>query len=226
MKRNCALAFSVLLALAVIGGEIAYAASPARSAHRGAPTQNVAAAVPSSLNEPFIGNPRAPLMLYYWHDFQCPDCDRFDTQTLPAIVSEYVKTGKLRIVFKDFVIFGADSETAAEVSRAVWAVAPSRFYDWQHTIYERQGAGHSGWASRANLLAITKSVPGIDVARVSALLDRNAASYRASVDADRAEGQRFGIKGTPGFWIDGQAFSGAQPLSFFQQILNADLSRP
>jgi len=173
-----------------------------------------------------MGSAQAPLTLYYWHDFQCPDCERFDTQTLPALVSEYVKTGKLRIVFKDLVIFGADSQTAAEVSRAVWAVAPSKYYDWQHTVYQRQGSERSGWASRANLLAITKSVPGIDVAKVSAHLDRNAASYRASADADHAEAQRFGIKGTPGFWIDGQAFSGAQPLSLFRQILNAHLARP
>ena len=225
MRKKHTYTLAALLALVLTGGATAHAVSPALRVPGTVPGQNAPAAVPSSNNEPVMGNAQAPLTLYYWHDFQCPDCDRFDTQTLPAIVADYVKTGKLRIVFKDFVIFGADSDTAAEVSRAVWAVAPSKYYEWQHTIYQRQGTPRSGWASRAGLLAITRTVPGIDVTKVSALLDLNAAAYRASADADHAEGQRFGIKGTPGFWIDGQAFSGAQPLNLFRQILNADLVR-
>lgn len=178
---------------------------------------------PTSAGEPYIGSPSAPLTMYYWHDFQCPDCDHFDLQTLPSLVSEYVNTGKLRIVFKDFVIFGPDSDTAAAVGRAVWAAAPSRFYAWEHAVYEHQGKPRSGWATRGALLELTKSVPGINVARVSTLLNRNAARYQQAVAADKVEGQRFGIKGTPGFWVNGQAFDGAQPLAFFQQILNADL---
>ncbi len=208
MKIKPAIVASALLALLFAAPTIAAAAPPA---------------TPGASNEPFIGNPNAPLTLYYWHDFQCPTCRAFDTQTLPSIVASYVKTGKLRIVFKDLILFGPDSVTAAELARAVWTVAPQRFYDWQHTVYLRQGPERSGWANRAHLVAITGSVAGIPVSKVTAVLDRNAADYRAVVTADQAEARQFGIRGTPGFWIDGQAFSGAQPFAFFQQILNADL---
>lgn len=180
-------------------------------------------AAPGAHNEPFIGSPKAPLTLYYWHDYQCPTCRAFDTQTLPSIFADDVKAGKLRIVFKDLILFGPDSVTAAEMARAVWAVAPARFYDWQHTLYLRQGVERSGWASRAHLLAITGSVPGIAVDKVTAQMDREDSTYRAAIAADQAEARRFGIRGTPGFWINGQAFSGAQPLAFFQQIFEADL---
>ncbi|MDE2078931.1 MAG: DsbA family protein [Patescibacteria group bacterium] len=225
-KNNLVTAGLILIAVVVMGGAVLFAGHPsgAGSAQVAAP-DSAAAVTPTADHEPSIGNPNAPLTLYYWHDFQCPFCGRFDTQTLPSLVSEYVNTGKLRIVFKDFVFLGPDSETAAEMSRAVWDTASSSYNAWQEAVYNHQGAEGSGWASRTNLIALTRTIPGIDADSVSSLMDKNASAYQAAVSADYAEGQKFGVSATPGFWIDGQSFSGAQSLAFFEQIINADLAK-
>jgi len=227
-KNNRAIAISILIVAVVIGGAILYASMSSSNAGFGAQARNnnpASSTAPSAANEPFIGNPNAPLTLFYWHDFQCPFCGRFDTETLPALVSEYVSTGKLRIVFKDFVFLGPDSETTAIASRAVWDVASSSYDAWQNTIYAHQGREGSGWASRVNIIALTGTVPGINADKVSSLMDQNASAYQGEVSADYAEGQKFGISATPGFFLDGQTFSGAQPLAFFEQVINADLAK-
>jgi protein-disulfide isomerase len=230
MENNRATIISLLIAAVLIGGALVYAglSSGNRTGQGGAAagqSSTHSAAAPTSANEPYLGSPHAPLTLYYWRDFQCPFCAKFDTQTLPALVSEYVNTGKLRVVFKDFVFLGPDSETAAEMSRAVWASASSSYDQWQQSIYASQGKENSGWASEQNLLTITATIPGVDVNKVIALMNENSSTYRTAANTDYVEGQQFGISATPGFWINGQSFSGDQPLAFFQQVINADLTK-
>jgi protein-disulfide isomerase len=55
-------------------------------------------------NDPIIGNPNAPITIIEFSDFQCPFCARFHIQTLPAIINEYVNDGKVKLVFRDFLI--------------------------------------------------------------------------------------------------------------------------
>ncbi len=222
MNQQRSLAISILASAVIVAGAIVYVGI---ASHGGSANAENGVAAPSAEHDPYIGNPSAPLTLYYWRDFQCPFCSKFDTQTLPSLVAEYVNTGKLRIVFKDFVFLGSDSATAAGMSHAVWEASPSNYYAWQHAVFSAQGAEGSGWASPANLIAITKSVPGLDATNIVALINKNGSSYQADINADYLDAQRLGIQGTPGFWLDGQAFSGAQPVGFFEQIINADLAR-
>ncbi len=222
MNQQRNLAISILISAIIVAGAIVYVGVTSRG---GSANTGAKAAAPSIGNDPYIGNPSAPLTLYYWRDFQCPFCGKFDTQTLPALVSEYVDTGKLRIVFKDFVFLGSDSATAAGMSHAVWEASSSSYYAWQHAIFSAQGTEGSGWASPANLVAITKTVPGLDATSVVALMNKNGASYQADMNNDYLDAQRLGIQGTPGFWLDGQTLSGAQPIGFFEQIINADLAQ-
>ena len=64
--------------------------------------------------EPFIGDEKAPAVMAYFFDYQCPYCRQEELQVLPQLITDYVKSGKLRIVFKDFQFLGPDSQTAAE----------------------------------------------------------------------------------------------------------------
>ena len=229
MTNNRTTIIAIVIGVMVIGGALAFAAVwPGRSGSAGSAGSGgnaPQATAPSIGNDPFIGSASAPLTLYYWHDFQCPFCARFDTEVLPALVTKYVDAGTLRIVFKDLVFIGPDSQTAAAMSHAVWAAAPAQYDAWQQAVYAHQQAENSGWASEANLLAITRTVPGINVSTVTSLMREHSSTYAAAIQADAAEGTQSGISATPGFWIDGQAISGAQPLSFFETVINADLAK-
>ena len=175
--------------------------------------------------EPFIGKENAPVVLAYWFDFQCPFCKRFETNTLPVLVDKYVKTGKLKIVFKDFQFLGPDSIIAAMAEKAIWELYPGKYFQWHQAMYKAQDGENSGFGNKADIIKLTRTIPGINADKISQLMDKNKAEYQKEQDTDKAEGARFGINGTPGFIIGTQVISGAQPTDVFTQIIDAELNK-
>ncbi len=100
---------SIIIAGVIIAGAVVFASrQPAQPVQPVAatPQQQVAPAVDISKvkidGEPFIGNVNAPVTIAYWYDYQCPFCKRNEEETMPQIVKNYVDTGKVKIVFKDY----------------------------------------------------------------------------------------------------------------------------
>ena len=176
-------------------------------------------------NEPFVGNANAPVTMAYWYDYQCPFCQRNEQTAMPQIVKEYVDTGKLKIVFKDYQFLGPDSQTLGKFSHAVWEAAPDKFYQWHKTIYDNQGTENTGWATQEKILSITKGVLDTDTTnKVASLVKSKGDEYQKEMDADRAEGTALGINGTPGSIIGKQLISGAVPYADFKAAI--DTERP
>ena len=169
--------------------------------------------------EPFVGNPNAPVTMAYWFDYQCPFCQRFDEDAMTKIMNDYVKTDKVKVVFKDFQFLGPDSQTAGLAGRAVWEVAPNKFYTWHKAMYDKQDNENSGWGNKTDILALTKNL-GIDSAKVEQLMTSKTAEYQKAMDADKAEGSAFGINGTPGSIIGKNLISGAQPYAAVKQLID------
>lgn len=175
--------------------------------------------------EPFIGNPSAPIAVAYWYDYQCPFCQRHEEETMPQIIKDYVETGKVKIVFKDYQFLGPDSQTAGLASRAVWEVAPERFYDWHKAMYDKQDDENGGWGTKDDILALTRTVLDEDAAaRVGELMTSRADEYQKEMDEDKAEGAAMGITGTPGTIVGTQLIQGAQPYAAFQVAIEAALA--
>ena len=68
---------------------------------------------------PIIGNPSAPITILEWGDYQCTYCYKFHTSTLNSIKQDFIETGKVKLVFKDFPLNGPDSILAAEAGSGV-----------------------------------------------------------------------------------------------------------
>ncbi|MEK9176450.1 MAG: thioredoxin domain-containing protein [Patescibacteria group bacterium] len=172
-------------------------------------------------NEPYIGDLNAPVVMAYWMDYQCPFCQRFETETMPILIEKYVNTGKLKIVFKDFQFLGEDSTTGGLAENAVWETSPQSFGAWQKAMYENQDDENGGWGKKEDIITMTRTIPGIDADQVSSLMDQKKEEYQKELNEDNQEGAKFGVSGTPGFVIGDQSISGAQPLSTFTQIIDA-----
>lgn len=218
----------LLIAGAVIftggGGNVASNTAPNNTA--GQPhAQAVNIADVDTENEPFIGRPDAPVTLAYWGDFQCPFCKRFDLETLPTLVKNYVETGKLKIVFKDFQFLGPDSTTAGLAAKAVWELYPGRYFAWHQAMYEAQDQEHGGFGDKESIIKLTRTILGIDADKVASLMVQKQSEYEQEQDRDKAEGAQFGISGTPGFVIGAQIISGAQPASVFTKLIDAELNK-
>jgi len=202
------------------------AAPTIANAARGAPSVSANIKDVKIDGEPFVGKEDALVTMAYWRDFQCPFCQRFEQQTLTELYKKYITTGKLRVVFKDLQFLGADSQTVGLAARAVWEIKPDKYYDWQKYVYDHQGQENSGWGTKDKIIDMTKAVLGQEIAnKVSSLMDQNKDKYQKAMDDDKAEGAKFGINGTPGFIIENQVVSGAQPLSTFEQIIEGLLNK-
>lgn len=169
----------------------------------------VDAASVSTADSPFVGDPNAPATMAYWFDYQCPFCRQFEETVMPSLIQNYVTTGKLRIVFKDFEFLGPDSKTAGTIARAVWAASPDAYYAWHRAMFQKQDRENGGWGSKEDILALTKTIAGIDEAKVEDALNANATAYQAQMDSDLQEGSGMGVSGTPTAIIGDQVVAGA-----------------
>ncbi len=171
-------------------------------------------------DEPFVGNANAKVTIAYWSDYQCPFCKQFDSSTLQDIYKNYVQTGKAKVVFKDFQFLGADSQTAAIYARAIWDLYPDKYYAWREAMFNKQDGENSGFGTEDTIVTLTKTIPGIDAAKVTSATVSNKDKYQKAIDADRAEGGNMGIHGTPGFIIGTQMISGGAPYSVFSSDID------
>lgn len=148
---------------------------------------------------PFIGDPNAKITLVEWSDYQCPACQYADQKLISPLVAEYVKNGRLKIVFKDFAFLGSDSRTLALTARAIWEAYPDKFYEWHKTLFDNQGRENTDWATKAVIDSLTAKVPGIDQKVIDNLLSTNSTKYQAAIEADKDEGAKLGVNATPSF---------------------------
>lgn len=180
---------------------------------------------------PYIGEVDAPVVLAYWSDYQCPFCKAVEMghpqiptePSIPGLIEEYVNTGKLKIVFKDYAFLSEDSTTAAIWGRAVWDLAPNKYWEWREAMYDAQDEEHGGFGNEASIYALTQDIAGIDADAVKARVASNMEQYQAVIDADKAEGTAMGIQGTPGFITGKTLIPGAYPLSEFRSVIDAQL---
>ena len=129
----------------------------------------------------------------------------------PELYEKYVKSGTLRMEWKDFPYQGRESVDAALAARA--AQAQGAFWEYHDLVYENQSSGNSGGYNEESLTALAEEA-GLDVDRFRA--DLESARYEGVVQADFEEGQGLGINGTPTFFINGEVLVGLQPLETFE----------
>ena len=187
------------------------------------PAPTVDAKSVNTKNAPFVGQQNAPVTILAWGDFQCPFCKRWETETLPLIMKEYVEKGKVKIVYLDFAFLGPDSTIAGQYNHAIWKLYPGKYEEWRATMYKAQDEEHGGFGNATSIDELNASIPGIDAAKVAADVKANASTYQVQLDADKAEAQKVGVNATPSFVIGTQVIQGAYPYPNFKTAIDAAL---
>ncbi len=173
---------------------------------------------------PVVGQAEAPVTIAYWSDYQCTFCKKFESDVVSNVMADYVDTGKVKIVYKDFAFIGEHSTIAAIAGRAVWEAAPEQFAPWHKAMFEKQDGENTGWGSKADILALTGSL-GIDAAKVDQLMSSKASDYQKAIDADQAEGVSFGAGGTPSIIIGKQLIYGLTSYDNIKQLIDQQLGQ-
>src|SRR3989344_2730238 len=150
------------------------------------------------------GDEDAPVTIYEFSDYQCPFCGRFFSTTLPEIEETYIKTGKVKLVFNDFPLDSIHPEATPAALAARCAGDQGKYWEMHDILFTNQATlGNSAYKQWAVQL-------GLDVTEFNNCLDTR--KHLSAVRSNLAEGQQAGIQGTPGFVINGQLISGAQPF--------------
>ncbi|MDN3296441.1 thioredoxin domain-containing protein [Streptomyces ficellus] len=161
------------------------------------------------------GRADAPVVLIEYADFRCGYCGKFARETEPELMRKYVADGTLRIEWRNFPIFGEESERAA---RASWAAGQQgRFWQFHRAAYA-EGAKEKGF-SRERLTALAEEAGVRDLDRFGRDLDSEAA--RKAVGEDQEQAYALGATSTPSFLVNGRPIAGAQPMEAFTSAIDA-----
>jgi protein-disulfide isomerase len=171
-------------------------------------------------NHPMLGAPEAPLTLIEFSDYQCPFCRKFSETTLPALKREYIDTGKLRYVFRDFPLDRLHPQARKVAEAAHCAGEQGKYWAMHDLLFQHQQA-----LQVEHLKGYARQL-GLNARVFEACLAQG--TYATAIQKDLEDGAAAGVQGTPGFVlgktqpdgsIQGIAIKGAQPLATFQQAI-------
>lgn len=213
----------ILAALLVIGAFAYFNQTPTPTGNvitnpgNEVPTQNPQVQA-SADNDAVLGKKDAPVTIIEFSDYQCPFCGRHYTETHGQLIKDYVDTGKVKIVFRDFPLsFHPEAQKAAEAAECVRDVAKTNkdeaYFKMHDKLFENQAtlsvANEKKWAKELGY-------------NIDTCLD--SGKFASEVAKDLADGQAAGVQGTPSFVINGQLLVGAQPYTAFKQTIDAALA--
>lgn len=171
-------------------------------------------------SDPFLGNPDAPVTIVEFSDFQCPFCGRFFKTAEMQIIEKYVKTGKVKFVYRDFAFLGEESEWAGIAAEC--ANEQGKFWEYHDYLFNHQQGENGGAFSKANLKRFAGAV-GLDAGTFGACLDSD--KYRDEVRKDTSDGRALGTSGTPTNFINGKAIVGALSFEEFAKAIEEELTK-
>ncbi len=174
---------------------------------------------------PILGSKDAPITLVEFGDYQCFYCNRYFHTTKPDIMKNYVETGKVKVIFKDFTIIGQDSINAAHAVHC--AQEEGKFWEYHDVLYNNWSGENNGWAAPEHLLEFAIQI-GLDKESFNTCMSE--ARYKSIVQESYNDAQTLGLTGTPGFFIIGPddsvtKISGAQPYEVFEEIFESKLEK-
>ena len=168
----------------------------------------------SADDDPVKGDKNAPVTIIEFSDFQCPFCGKFYKETLPEIDEKYIKTGKAKLVYRDYPLGSHEfAQKAAEAAEC--ADEQGKFWQYHDKLFENQDA-----LTIDNLKRYARDT-GLSASKFNDCLD--SSRYKDEVNKDLKDGESYGVSGTPAFFINGNLISGAQPFSAFEQVIEAEL---
>ena len=172
---------------------------------------------------PILGNPNAPITMVEFGDYQCTFCSKFFHETENSIITNYIKTGKVKILFKDYIILGQDSMNAANAAHC--ANDQKSFWEYHSMLYNNWAGEDTGWADITHLHEFANTL-GLDMDVFSTCM--SDLKWNELVNLSSKDGQKLGVSGTPTFFVIDQnndviKIVGAQHYDVFKQIFDSVL---
>jgi protein-disulfide isomerase len=143
-----------------------------------------------------LGKPDAPVTVTEFADLQCPFCKDYTINQFPSLVGKYVKTGKVKMIFKNYAFIGPDSLTAARAAEA--AGKQNKLWHFIDVFYNNQGDENTDYVTDAFLTKIANGA-GVDATKM--LADRQDPKIDTAIAKAQQDAQQAGVNSTPTFIV-------------------------
>ena len=172
---------------------------------------------------PVLGNPNASITLVEFGDYQCHYCHVFFESIEGKIMKNYIETGKVKMIFKDYNIIGKDSVKASQGAHC--ANDQGLFWEYHDILYSNWTGENNGWASGANLANYAQEID-LEMNQWTDCMSQQKHS-KTILDSNE-DAKKLQLTGTPAFFVissDGQVSKlfGAQPFEVFERVFNEKL---
>ena len=176
-------------------------------------------------SSPILGDSNAPLTLIEFGDYQCTFCNKFFHETIESILTNYVETGKVKILFKDFIVVGQDSIHAANAAHC--ANDQQMFWQYHSILYNNWAGEGTGWVSSEQLNKFANTL-GLDMDKFSNCVSE--LKWKKLVNASHDDGIALGVTATPTFFVIDQnknvmKITGAQQYDVFKEVFDSSLEK-
>ena len=166
----------------------------------------------------FAGTKGAPITIVEYSDFQCPFCRR-GHDTMREVLKAY--EGKVQVIFKDFPIERIHplARPTSDMYEAIALQDLAKATKFKDIIFDNQDELVKGGQK---FIEEAAKRAGANVAKAKA--DAKGDKVKARIEADKAEAEKFGFSGTPGYLVNGVSLKGAYPLEDFKQVIDKQLA--
>lgn len=209
------IAAGIVIAVAVI-----YSVKSPSPNNGGVNTVAVGALPAVSSGDFVLGNQNAPVTIIEYADFQCPYCGNFFKNVEPILRENYIKTGKVKFIYRNFAFLGQESIWAANA--AYCAGDQGKFWEYHDYLYNNQKGENQGAFNKDNLKNFA-AILGLDKDKFNACVDSD--KYLPKIQEETKAGTAAGVQGTPASFIDGTLYAGVLPINTFTQIIDKELSK-
>ena len=192
----------------------------APAAQQAAAQPQSAAGPPINSDDRILGTPDAPITIVEFASLTCPHCADFDANTLPKLKSEWIDTGKARLVFRDFPL----DQAAVRAAMLARCAPPEQFYAFIDELFHSQVNWATGGKVEPALGKLAK-LSGMNDDQFAACMKDETLQKRVLDSRLEAE-QQYKVESTPTFFINGVPVVGAQPYAEFERVLNKAASQP
>ncbi|MHB8233644.1 MAG: DsbA family protein [Solirubrobacteraceae bacterium] len=147
-----------------------------------------------------LGSAKAPVTLVYYGDLECPICKDFTLGALPTLIQKYVRTGKLRIEYRNLETATREPETfKTQQVAALAAGKQNKGWYYIELFYNQQGEEGSEYVTEQYLRTLAEQTPGLDLTAWTAA--RNDPEFTNTITSDAQAANNAGFTGTPSFQI-------------------------
>ncbi len=179
-------------------------------------------------DDPVRGSKNAPITIIEFSDFQCPFCARFHIQTLPLLLENYIDSGKVKLVYRDFPIQNIHPNAIPAAVAAECADEQGKYWQFHDMLFENQNEWNELKTVDA-IIVFGQYALAAELNLVQFDTCLTSGKYVDEVRKDLEDGREYGVTGTPGFFIGNDEvgfveLKGAQPFDSFKKVIDLQLN--